>query len=315
MRAKQIAKRVLDLAMIILLPLLMAEIYTRQELHEWLGAGMAACFIAHVILNSDWLKNLFKGEYSAARGLMTAVNILLCLDVLALLVSGVMMSGFVFSWLNISGGKMLARQLHLFASYWGMILMSAHLGLNFGAIINSAKKLFKIDKKNAARTWILRAIAAAASGFGAYAIFSQKIYDYLFLRTHFVVFDETKSTFVFFLETAAMMTLFAAVFYYLRKIFAKIKNGNKAPKYAVFAAPLAVCIAVVIGFNLGGNTVPNWPQNSLPEENNSTQISVNSTVNSTENISQIIPESGEKSSEISDGFIILIPNKIMDKIL
>ncbi|MDE6731747.1 MAG: SUMF1/EgtB/PvdO family nonheme iron enzyme, partial [Oscillospiraceae bacterium] len=309
MKAKQIVKRALDLAMIILLPLLMAEIYTRQELHEWLGAGMAACFIVHVILNGDWLKNLFKSEYSAARKLMTAVNILLCLDVLALLVSGVMMSGFVFAWLNINGGAMFARRLHLFASYWGMIMMSAHLGLNFGAVMSSAKKLFKLEKKNAARTWSLRGIALAASGFGVYAIFSQKIYDYLFLRTHFVMFDETKPTFVFFLETAAMMVLFAAAFYYLQRLLAKIKSGDKAKKahkWTAFAAPLAVCIAVIIGFNSGESSAPPWTvgdtdnidpwQNSFSEE-------VTSSVNTPPNTSSAAPDAEDVSADINDGFV------------
>lgn len=35
---KQIIKRTCDLAMIVLLPLLMAEIRIGREIHEWLGA-------------------------------------------------------------------------------------------------------------------------------------------------------------------------------------------------------------------------------------------------------------------------------------
>ncbi len=288
-------------------------IYTGQEAHEWLGIGMAVCFLVHIVLNGSWIKNLFKGEYSPMRGLMTAINLLLCMDVLALLISGIMMSGFVFSWLSISGGKMLARELHLFSSYWGMILMSAHLGLNWGVMMNSAKKLFRIEKKSTARTWILRGIAIAVSGFGIYSIFSQKIYDYLFLRTHFVMFDETKPTFVFYLETAAMMVLFAAAFYYLQKLSAKIKNVDKAKKTfkpTAFAAPLAVCIAVVIGFNSGKTTVPNWAQAEPNEvsktEQSSSDVSDNistpvaaSTGNSTLGIPQSQPP--ETPAESSAG--------------
>ncbi len=304
MKVKQTFKRILDLVLIILLPVLMAEIYTGQEAHEWLGVGMAVCFLVHIVLNAAWIKSLFKGEYSPARGLMTAINLLLCADVLALLISGVMMSGFAFSWLNISGGKMLARKLHLFASYWGMISMSAHLGLNWGVMMNAAKKPFRIEKKNAVRTWILRGIAIAVSGFGIYSIFSQKIYDYLFLRTHFVMFDETKSTFVFLLETTAMMGLFAAAFYYLQKVFTKIKSADKAKKAfkpAAIAAPLAVCLAVVIGFNSGKSTVPVWAQGepsdvsnteqSSPAVSNDASIPTASTGNSTSGIPQSQPSS------------------------
>ncbi len=326
MKVKQTFKRILDLVLTLLLPVLMAEIYTGQEAHEWLGIGMAVCFLAHIVLNAAWIKNLFKGEYSPVRGLMTAINLLLCMDVLALLISGIMMSGFVFSWLNISGGKMLARELHLFASYWGMILMSAHLGLNWGVMMNAAKKLFRVEKKNAARTWILRGTAIAVSGFGICSIFSQKVYDYLFLRTHFVMFDETKPTFIFFLETASMMVLFAAAFYYLQKLSAlsaKNKNGDKAKKAfkpAAFAAPLAVCIAVVIGFNSGKTTVQNWAQVEPNEvskaEQSLSDVSDNistpaaaSTGNSTPTISQSQPsdiaDNVDAPVSINDGFVMI----------
>ncbi len=323
MKVKQTFKRILDLVLILLLPVLMAEIYTGQEAHEWLGIGMVVCFLVHIVLNAAWIKNLFKGEYSPVRGLMTAINLLLCMDVLALLTSGIMMSGFAFSWLNISGGKMLARELHLFASYWGMILMSVHLGLNWGVMMNAAKKLFRVKKKNAARTWSLRGIAIAVSGFGIYSIFSQIIYDYLFLRTHFVMFDETKPTFVFFLETSAMMVLFAAAFYYLQKLSAKLKNGDKAKKAfkpAAFAAPLAVCIAVIIGFNSGNTTVPSWAQGEPNEvsktEQSSSAVSGNtqtsaaaSTGNSTSGIPQSQPsdiaDNGDDPVSINDGFVMI----------
>lgn len=43
---KQAVKRIIDIAMIILLPLLMAEIIIGQEIHEWLGTAMTVLFIA-----------------------------------------------------------------------------------------------------------------------------------------------------------------------------------------------------------------------------------------------------------------------------
>ena len=159
MKIKQTLKRVIDLVMILLLPVLMAEILTGQEIHEWLGAAMAVCFLLHLILNASWFKNLFKGNYTPVRALQAAVNLILCADILALMVSGIMMSGFVFAWLNISGGMILARQLHLFASYWGLILMSAHLGLNWGVMLGAGKKLLHIKKENSVRTWTLRIFA------------------------------------------------------------------------------------------------------------------------------------------------------------
>lgn len=277
MKIKQTLKRVIDLVIILLLPVLMAEILTGQEIHEWLGAAMAVCFLLHLILNASWFKNLFKGNYTPVRALQAAVNLILCADILALMVSGIMMSGFVFAWLNISGGMILARQLHLFASYWGLILMSAHLGLNWGVMLGAGKKLLHIKKENSVRTWTLRIFAVGISAYGIYAVTSQKLYQYLFLQTHFVLFDETKSAFVFFLETAAMMVLFAAVFYALQKCVSKIKCGEKAKKVSKWAsvtAALAVCAAVVIAFSAGQSAAPSWgetPGNSPTQPNQSSQ--------------------------------------------
>lgn len=261
MKIKQTLRRVIDLMMILLLPVLMAEILTDQEVHEWLGVGMAVCFLLHLILNISWFKNLFKGSYSPVRALQAIVNLLLCADILALMVSGIMMSGFVFPWLKISGGMLLARQIHLFASYWGLILMSAHLGLNWSVMLSMGKKMLHIQKDNAVRTWILRFLAFSLSAYGVYAVISQKLYQYLFLQTHFVLFDETKSAFVFLLETAAMMVLFATVFYALQKCIYKIKYGKRAKKvskWVTFTATLAVCAAVVIAFGSGLSSVPSW---------------------------------------------------------
>ena len=61
-KSKQIGKRIVDLAMIVLLPFLMAEILIGQEIHEWLGVGMLALFLAHHFLNPGWWRSFVKGK-------------------------------------------------------------------------------------------------------------------------------------------------------------------------------------------------------------------------------------------------------------
>ena len=219
---KQIIKRTIDLAMVVLLPLLMAEILIGQEIHEWLGALMLVLFLAHHLLNLGWWKSFVKGKYTPSRAFGTALDLLLLADMIALFVSGIMMSGFVFRFLHISGGMMLARQLHLFASHWGLILMSAHLGMHIGQFFPLFRKLFHLSENNAARTSILRIGTIVLSVYGLYAFVAQHMTDYLFLQTHFVLFDETKAAAVYFAETVAMMCLFAAAAHYLNKLLRKV---------------------------------------------------------------------------------------------
>ena len=123
-QSKQIVKRIVDLAMTVLLPLLMAEILIGQEIHEWLGTGMLVLFVAHHILNAGWWKSLFKGKYTPSRAFSVIIDLLLLLDMAALGISGILMSNFVFGFLSLRGMMMAARQLHLLASYWGLISVS-----------------------------------------------------------------------------------------------------------------------------------------------------------------------------------------------
>jgi len=66
-KRKAFIKRSIDAAMLLLLPVLMAEILTGQQAHEWLGSGMVLLFVLHHILNFGRMRNLFKEKYSPLR--------------------------------------------------------------------------------------------------------------------------------------------------------------------------------------------------------------------------------------------------------
>lgn len=236
MKQKTMLKRVIDAIMLMLLPVLMAEILTEQQFHEWIGTVMVLLFIAHHVLNFGWIKNIFKGKYTPSRSLGTMINLLLLLCMAALTFSGIMMSGFVFRFLRISGGMVLSRRLHLLASHWGMILMSAHLGMHMEMLMGVGRKLFKLSEKNTARTWVLRIITVVMSVYGIYAFVAQNISDYLFLKTAFAFFDEQKGAAFVFAEYIAIIWLFAAAAHYLNKLLciAVPKSWDKAWKAAAF---------------------------------------------------------------------------------
>lgn len=248
MKKKHI-KMLADVVMLILLPLLMAEMLTGQMAHEWLGTGIVILFIVHHLLNIGWLKNLFKGEYTASRSLMAIINLLLAADVIALAVSGIRMSGFVFGFLEFSGDILFARKLHLFSSYWGMILMSVHLGLHGGMALRMSGKWFHAAEKNNVRAWLLRGVAFVLALLGIYAFGTQNIADYLLLRTHFVFFEAGKPALLFFAEYLSMIALFTVFGYYLNQLLKKAdaRSGNAshlrkgksiAWKIVSFAVPL-----------------------------------------------------------------------------
>ncbi len=305
-KPKQILKRVVDLTMIVLLPLLMAEILIGQEIHEWLGTVMLVLFLAHHLLNLGWWKSFCKGRYTPSRALGTMLDLLLLLDMAALGVSGIMMSGFVFDFLSISGGMIAARQLHLFASYWGLILMSAHLGLHMEQFFGMGRKLFRLSEKSAARAWVLRIIAAAVAVYGIYAFSMQHMADYLFLQTHFVMFDETKAVASYFAETAAMIGLFAWAAYYINKLLRSISkksgkekaNGN-GWKALSFAIPVMASILVTVGLNL--------PSQNEPWQSGQAESSTESSSNVVQNKPTFTEPSqpDDQSITVQDGFVFI----------
>lgn len=249
----------MDAGLIVLLPILMAEILTGQEAHEWLGVLMTALFLLHHAINWKWWKSIGKGGYTLFRFAGAVINLLMLADILALAVSGIMMSGFVFDWLPISGGMILSRRLHLFASHWELILMALHTGMHWNMLFSLGRRLRKKENTDGLLVWFARGLALAVALFGIYAFFQQNMADYLFLRTAFVFWDETKPAWMFFIEILSIMGLFIAIGHYGAKILRGGKKGRmkrKGLKYLAFLIPVVLCVAVILWLGTGGGNAP-----------------------------------------------------------
>lgn len=187
MPTKQKIKCTVDLGMTVLLPLLMAYSLVGEAAHEWLGMAMLALFILHHALNFKWLKNVRNGRYSGFRILQTMLAALILLTMLGSMVSGILMSRHVFGTVRFRAGDW-TQSVHLFCAYWGFVLMSLHLGLHWTMILGMLRRLYK-TVHSPRRTLILRCIAGVISGFGIVFFVRNRLTDYLFLRTHFVMLD------------------------------------------------------------------------------------------------------------------------------
>ena len=92
-----------------------------------------------MFLNRKWYTAVFKGRYTPARIMQTAVNFLLLLCFILTMISGIMISKhlFVFMKINIAGDLM--RKMHLCAANWAFVLMSFHAGTHGGAMTAKIK--------------------------------------------------------------------------------------------------------------------------------------------------------------------------------
>lgn len=225
MNARRIIKVFVDIVMTILLLALMSFMLTGQRLHEWLGMMLALLFIVHHVLNLGWAKNLFKGKYTSSRIFCTVLLGLLFVDIIVLVVSGIMMSGYVFPMFSIHGGIASARRLHMITAYWGLILLSAHLGYNWVMITGMAGKVFHVKLGGKKRKILFRLISVLVSAYGIYALYVHRVYEYLVLKNIFMFWDYERPAWQVIFDYTAMMYLFAAIAYYI-----KIFLGCKAPQ-------------------------------------------------------------------------------------
>lgn len=214
--------------MTILLVVLMAYPITGQLAHEWAGTGMFLLFIAHHILNRHWFKTLGKGKYYTLRVVQTVIDILLLLDMLALMFSGIRLSRYVLTFLPGLGSVALARQMHMLASYWGFVLMGLHLGFHWNIII--AVTLHHRSGKKTDGVLISRLIGTAVSLYGAYAVWKHQIWTYLFLYNEFLLFDFNRPAVLYFLDYFCMMTLFALFTHRILSVWRKYKSNSGITK-------------------------------------------------------------------------------------
>ena len=106
-------KRVIDVLMTLVLFGQMAFQYTGELAHEVTGTAMLVLFLLHNALNFKWYRSLWKGAYRSFRAVQTTVNLLLLADMLGLMISGIVMSRYVFRFLPVSVGQYESRMFHL----------------------------------------------------------------------------------------------------------------------------------------------------------------------------------------------------------
>ena len=231
MKSKQILKITVDILMTATLLLLMSYslVYgsnpaVGETVHEWFGTGMFVLFVLHHILNQKWSRSILKGKYTPYRIVQTTLVVLVLLTMCGSMVSGILLSRTVFSFLGIRGGQAAARTLHMLSAYWGFVFMSLHLGLHWSGIMGMARKLTKKSSKIC--KWTLRMIAALIAVYGAYAFIKRNFGNYMLLRYHFVFFDFEEPLMLFWLDYAAIMGLFVYVGYYISALLIG-KSGKK----------------------------------------------------------------------------------------
>lgn len=110
-------------------------------------------------------------------------------------------------------------------AYWGLVLMSLHLGIHWGIMTGMAGKLFK--QPSAARKWIARLAGFGIAAYGVWAFIKRDILSYMLMQVHFVFFDYEEPVIFFILDYMAAMGLFVWIGYYLSRGLIKLGTKKK----------------------------------------------------------------------------------------
>ncbi|RVO69956.1 DUF4405 domain-containing protein [Sinorhizobium medicae] len=151
--------------MAVLVLLCLAYWWLDNRPHELFGTAMFVLLGWHVFTNRSWFRNLTRGRYGPRRILVVALHLALIVNVLILLVTSLMVSKSVFSFLGLPNSALLS-EIHWFSAYWVIISVGVHVGLHWARLIGILKSALGVPSPRPAVRWSLRVLAAAAALFG-----------------------------------------------------------------------------------------------------------------------------------------------------
>ena len=214
MTRPQRLRMTIDITMTILSIILMGGnyLFPADIVHEILGVGLFVLWALHIILNRRWYGAIFKGKYNPYRVMQTIINCCILICTIFLMISGIILSNHIFTFLNIQGGLGFARIAHLLASHWYYLFMSLHIGLHVG-------RLFQ----NITAKIIPRIILALVCAYGIYAFIARGVWKYLILQQQFFFFDLERGYILFAIDYISIIILFAALSHLLAK---SLKKGK-----------------------------------------------------------------------------------------
>ena len=175
-------------------------LFPADIIHEILGVALFVLWMVHIALNRRWYGAIFKGKYNPYRIMQTVINCCILICTIFLMISGIILSNQLFTFLNIQSGLGFARIAHLLSSHWYYLFMSLHIGLHMG-------RLFQ----NVAAKILPRILLVLVCAYGLYAFIARGVWKYLILKQQFFFFDVERGYILFAMDYISIIILFAVV--------------------------------------------------------------------------------------------------------
>lgn len=186
-------------------------------LHEIVGTAMFALLIGHNLFNRRWYGTIAKGRRDPRALLSKGINLSLLLSMLALLVTSVIISQAVFSFLPFASSAS-ARQMHTMLGYLALLVVALHLGLHWTMIMGVVRRLLHLSDESPVRMLILRVLAALIAAFGLQSLIVVNVRPKLRMELTMEFWDFQNATTAFFLHHAAIIALGAFIGHYTLRL-------------------------------------------------------------------------------------------------
>ena len=188
-------------------------LFPAEIVHEILGVALFVLWAIHIFLNRRWYGAIFKGKYNPYRIMQTVINCCILICTIILMISGIILSNQLFTFLNIQSGLGFARIAHLLSSHWYYLFMSLYIGLHMG-------RLFQ----NVAAKSLPRILLVLTSHYGVYAFIARGVWKYLVLKQQFFFFDLERGYILFAMDYISIIILFATISHFIAKLLKKRFN-------------------------------------------------------------------------------------------
>ncbi|CAN7556760.1 DUF4405 domain-containing protein [Pararhizobium sp. LjRoot255] len=204
----------------------MAYWWMDNRSHELIGTGMFALLFLHNIFNRRWYAGFPRTRRQAKPLVTVGLNLTLLVTMVTLLTTSILISQSLFGFLAIGGPD--ARDIHILAAYWAVIIVSIHLGLHWSIVMNVVRNVIGVRQPRLDRTVLLRLAAAGIAAYGVYSSFELDIGSRLLLIPTMQFWDFNEDTAGFFLRIGSIAGLYSAAGHYGSTALQAFRRGPVA---------------------------------------------------------------------------------------
>lgn len=204
---------VLDLLAVNLLLTAFAYDWFGNTAHEIIGTCMFALLISHNVFNRRWYSAVAKGWREPRIVFSRTITFSLLVTMLGLLVTSVITSQTVFSFLPVQS-SFTARQLHMLIAYLVLFIAALHLGLQWSMIMRVMRQVLRVTTNTQIETLALRGLAMVIAIYGVHSLFVVDIQSKLLMKITFSFWDFEAAAVEFILRHVAIFGLCAIIAHY-----------------------------------------------------------------------------------------------------